>query len=135
MALWFCLWAHPENGVVGWLVCFSYEPWHLLSLALTQLHASLEMSDEPVFLFKADGKASGWLRDSLLRKSWFLSCSRGPCFCAPVLGPPSCQRLLSGMDHGKVVIGEKFPSKFAGVGNKAYLCTRISEEGRLAQLV
>ena len=40
-----------------------------------------------------------------------------------------------GVCNRKVVIGEKFTSKFAGVGNKAYLCTRISEEGRLAQLV
>ena len=40
-----------------------------------------------------------------------------------------------GVCNRKVLIGEKFPSKFAGVGNKAYLCTRISEEGRLAQLV
>ena len=97
------------------------------------------MLDEPLFLFKADGKAdgkaSGCLRDSLWRKSWFLSCGPGPCFCVSALGPPSCKRLLIGMDNRKVVIGEKFPSKFAGVGNKAYLCTRISEEGRLAQLV
>ena len=33
-----------------------------------------------------------------------------------------------GVCNRKVVIGEKFPSKFAGVGNKAYLCTRISKE-------
>ena len=93
------------------------------------------MLDEPIFLFKADGKASGCLLDSLWRKSWFLFCGPGPCFCVSALGSPSCKRLLIGMDNRKVVIGEKFPSKFAGVGNKAYLCTRISEEGRLAQLV
>lgn len=96
-----------------------------------------------VFLFEAHGEASGWFREMggggrpLLPPSTRRTdgSAESPPGRGHAPGLPSGPCALGGLDNRKVVIDEKFPSKFAGVGNKAYLCTRISEEGRLAQLV
>ena len=87
----------------------------------------------------ASGSRQGWSVQTTLLLMWFfymaLRIDAGPWLCVWLSVHVSVMAPQRGVCNRKVVIGEKFSSKFAGVGNKAYLCTRISEEGRLAQLV